>query len=66
MILDGEKIEMAAGDIVHIPKNSKHSFYSKNGALFEEISTKHFSDDSYYTDQEIMKNEKRKSKIKLL
>ena len=66
LILDGEKIEMVAGDIVHIPKNSKHSFSSKNGALFEEISTKHFSDDSFYTDSEIMKNDKRKSKIKLL
>ena len=66
LFLDGKKIEMAAGDIVHIPKYSKHSFSSKNGALFEEISTKHYSDDSFYTDEAIMKNDKRKSKIKIL
>jgi N-acetylneuraminate synthase len=66
LILDGKKIEMVAGEIVHIPKYTKHSFSSKTGVLFEEISTKHFSDDSFYTDQVIMENNNRKSKIKIL
>ena len=39
----------------------KHSFFSNNGAIFEEISTEHHTDDSYYTDETIGKNKKRKS-----
>ena len=51
------------GDILTIPVGSRHSFTSKNGAIFEEISTEHHTDDSYYTDEKIVINKSRKSKI---
>ena len=63
--LEGKKNFLSKGDILTIEVNSKHSFYSKSGAIFEEISTEHHTDDSYYTDETISKNKKRKSKILL-
>ena len=42
-----------------------HSFSSRSFAIFEEISTTHKSDDSFYIDDEIMQNKNRKSKIML-
>ena len=44
----------------------KHSFFSNNGAIFEEISTEHHTDDSFYTDEKINVNKDRKSKILLI
>ena len=65
VILDGELFEMVKGDILTIPVMKKHSFSSKNGAIFEEISTEHMPDDSFYTDSKINENLNRKSKILL-
>ena len=42
-----------------------HSFSSKSFAIFEEISTTHKSDDSFYIEDKIMQNKNRKSKIML-
>ena len=59
-----EKIHnLNKGDMLTILPYQKHSFFSKNGAIFEEISTKHLSDDSFYTDKKIQNNPNRKSKI---
>ena len=65
LILDlghGEKI-YRPGDIVLVEKGAKHSFGSENGAIFEEISSTHYPDDSYYDDQEILKNKNRKTEM---
>jgi hypothetical protein len=45
---------------------SKHSFSTKNGVVFEEISTTHFKDDSHYSDPEISNNDDRKFYIPLM
>ena len=50
-----------AGDVVIIERGIKHSFWSKKGAVIEEISLTHRVDDSYYTDDEIMINQNRKT-----
>ena len=63
--INGDESVLKKGDILTINIGDKHSFVSKNGAIFEEISTEHISDDSYYTDAQIMKNNNRKSKIAL-
>ena len=63
VILNGKSHAMVQGDILTIEREAKHEFYSKNGAIFEEISTAHLKDDSYYSDNEIMLNQNRKSKI---
>jgi len=52
------------GDILTIIRTENHSFYTKTGCVFEEISTKHYADDSYYEDTTIMGNKDgRKTKI---
>ena len=40
---------------------SRHAFESAEGAVFEEISSTHFVDDSFYTDPAIAKNRERKT-----
>jgi sialic acid synthase SpsE/mannose-6-phosphate isomerase-like protein (cupin superfamily) len=65
LILDlgqGEKV-YHPGDIVLVKKGSKHGFRSENGTIFEEVSSTHYPDDSYYDDQEILKNNNRKTKM---
>lgn len=64
--LDKRKINLKPGDTLHIPIMSKHSFKSINGAVIEEISSTHFSDDSFYTSKEITENNSRKSYIPLI
>ena len=63
VILDGKSHEMNKGDILTVERKAKHEFFSKTGAIFEEISTEHIKDDSYYSDDKIMLNDDRKSKI---
>ncbi len=63
--ISGVESVLKKGDILTINVGDKHSFFSKNGAIFEEISTEHISDDSYYTDDQITNNKNRKSKIAL-
>ena len=65
LILDlgeGEK-RYIPGDIVVVERGVKHSFRSEEGVIFEEISTKHYADDSYYEDKEITKNKNRKTEM---
>jgi mannose-6-phosphate isomerase-like protein (cupin superfamily) len=65
LILDRKKFKMKPGDIKTIKKKQVHEFYSKNGAILEELSTEHVKSDSYYLDSTIEKNKKRKSFIYL-
>ena len=46
---------MRPGDCQTILRNMRHSFSSKEGAIFEEISTTHIKGDSYYDDPVINK-----------
>ena len=63
--LEGEKHFLKPGDILHVPIGSKHSFKTKNGSVFEEVSTTHYTDDSFYDDKKINLNEERESFIPL-
>ncbi len=53
------------GMSITIPRKAKHSFrdISKKGTVIEEISSFSNKEDSYYTDQNIQQNIKRKSFI---
>ncbi len=53
--VDEQVINMQPGDIQTVLRNVKHAFSSRNGAVFEEISTTHVKGDSYYDDPEITK-----------
>ncbi|MEQ2527505.1 N-acetylneuraminate synthase family protein [Bacillaceae bacterium CLA-AA-H227] len=66
VMLDGQKLNLKPGDIQTVLRGQEHSFTSKKGAIFEEISTTHVKGDSYYLDPEIAKKDliERKTIIK--
>ena len=51
--LNGDGNAMRPGDIALVERGMWHSFSSRSGAVFEEISTTHVVGDSYYEDPEI-------------
>ena len=61
--LEGKEKECKPGDIVLVQRGARHSFKTEKGVVFEEISTTHFKEDSFYDDEKIMKNEERKTRL---
>lgn len=61
--LDGKEIEYNTGSIILVPPMAKHSFTTKNGLIFEEVSTTHFKNDSFYEDSSIAENKNRKTQL---
>lgn len=61
--LNGAMKECRRGDVITIDRGTKHPFSSSKGAIIEEISSTHFKNDSYYTDEAIMCNPDRKTVI---
>ena len=59
--LDGKQTTHKANDIVTIPHGLKHSFWTRNGAVIEEVSSCYAAADSWYTDEAITNNPKRKT-----
>lgn len=62
-VLDGRVVEGKPGDIITVERGMRHVFSSRGGCVIEEISSTHFTDDSFYTDPEILKNKDRKTLI---
>lgn len=50
---DGEKVELAPGDTLLIERGTPHSFSSRGGGIFEEVSTTDERGDSRYADPAI-------------
>jgi N-acetylneuraminate synthase len=48
--IDGKDTYMKPGDIQTVLREANHSFTSTKGAIFEEVSTTHIKNDSYYED----------------
>ena len=61
--IEGTEKAYHHGEIIVVERGQKHSFRSETGAVFEEISTTHYKDDSYYDDESIMKNKDRKTEL---
>nr|HID58910.1 cupin domain-containing protein [Desulfobacterales bacterium] len=63
--IEGNRHVLRAGDSIVIHQNEWHKFQTANGVIFEEISTTHFDDDSFYEDKFIARipREERKTKI---
>lgn len=59
--LNGEKKLLKSGDIRTVERKMGHSFSSEKGCIFEEVSTTHYKDDSFYSDEEIKNNKNRKT-----
>ena len=64
--IDGHKTQLKPGDMQTVLRGQIHAFSSKTGAIFEEISTTHVRNDSYYEDLAINKKDpiERKTIIK--
>lgn len=50
LILNGKEVQLKKGSPVLINRGVKHSFYSREGCVIEEISTTHYPNDSVYED----------------
>jgi sialic acid synthase SpsE/quercetin dioxygenase-like cupin family protein len=61
--LDDVTHTLKPGDILTVEVGVRHSFSSPDGAVFEEISSTHYVDDSFYTDESINANTERKTKL---
>lgn len=61
---DNKKL-LKKGDILRVPRMTLHSFKTNKGCIFEEISTTHYNNDSFYLDNKIseLKREQRKTKL---
>lgn len=59
--LDGVDRKASRGDVITVQRGVRHKFFTADGVVFEEISSTHHSDDSYYTDPSIMANPRRKT-----
>lgn len=67
IVKNGKVFELKTGDIFHVEANEWHKFSTHNGVIFEEVSTQHFNNDSFYEDPVISskKREERKTIVKL-
>lgn len=61
--LNDERKFCRKGDVVIVERGVKHSFKTDIGVIFEEISTTHYPDDSFYEDENIVLNKNRKTPI---
>jgi N-acetylneuraminate synthase len=59
--LDGVEQHATAGDVITVNRGVRHRFRTETGAVFEEISSTHYKDDSFYTDPTIAQNPRRKT-----
>ncbi|MDD5269597.1 MAG: N-acetylneuraminate synthase family protein [Candidatus Omnitrophica bacterium] len=53
LVMGGVKKHLGSGDIITLKKGEWHSFTTKGGVVFEEVSTTHYKDDSFYDDERI-------------
>ncbi len=63
--VDGHKRTLEAGETCLVQPGVWHSFRTDAGCVFEEVSTTHFNDDSYYADKIINKMERADRKTKV-
>jgi sialic acid synthase SpsE/quercetin dioxygenase-like cupin family protein len=61
LTLDGVEQTCKVGDVVTVAPGVRHAFTSDTGAVIEELSSTHYQDDSYYTDESINKKTRRKT-----
>lgn len=61
--LGDESKTIKAGEMVTVERGIRHAFSSETGVIFEELSTTHYSDDSYYEDTAINRNSRRKTNL---
>jgi sialic acid synthase SpsE/quercetin dioxygenase-like cupin family protein len=61
LTVDGRSRLCHPGDVITIMAGAVHEFDSDTGCVFEEISSTHIADDSFYCDEAINRNTSRKT-----
>ena len=63
--IDGHKKVLSPGETCLVQPGVWHNFGTENGCIFEEVSTTHYNDDSFYKDKKIndMKRSDRKTMV---
>lgn len=63
--IEGRRTQARPGDTILVEPGRWHKFHTLGGAIFEEVSTTHFNNDSYYEDKRIARlpRETRKTMI---
>ena len=63
--VEGRLRRLYPGDTIVVPQGVWHSFWTDTGVIFEEISSTHYSDDSFYEDKRInaMQKDERKTLV---
>ena len=62
--LDNVRSNLKVGDTAEIRPGVVHGMISKFGSIIEEVSSTHSGSDSFYLNQEITKNENRKTYVR--
>ncbi|MGE0449675.1 MAG: N-acetylneuraminate synthase family protein [Vicinamibacterales bacterium] len=60
--IEGRRRTLHPGDTLVVPQGAWHSFWTETGLVFEEISSTHYNDDSFYEDKRINAVPKRERK----
>ncbi|MCL5030743.1 MAG: N-acetylneuraminate synthase family protein [Bacteroidetes bacterium] len=63
--MEGNRKTLYPGDTLIVQQGVWHKFWTNSGVIFEEVSTTHFNDDSFYEDKSInrLTREQRKTKL---
>jgi sialic acid synthase SpsE/quercetin dioxygenase-like cupin family protein len=61
--LNGATRLVEPGDIITVERGVRHAFSSPGGCILEEISSTHWKEDSFYTDEAINRNPYRKTYV---
>jgi len=59
---EGRQMSLNPGDTVLIKPGEWHKFHTLHGAIFEEVSTTHYNNDSFYEDEHIARLPRNKRK----
>jgi N-acetylneuraminate synthase len=65
VVKDGHRNALRPGDTLLVQPNEWHKFHTLEGCVFEEISSTHYNNDSFYEDPSIarMDRDQRKTKV---
>lgn len=61
--LNGKTARYRKGDVINVEPGVCHAWISPEGAVIEEISSTHYKNDSFYTDDSINQNTSRKTSL---
>ena len=65
IVKDGARTSMRVGDTFLVAPGEWHKFHTLDGCVFEEISTTHHNNDSFYEDPEIARLDRSHRKTKV-